>query len=166
MPLERLARSGGADRADLVQLNGCALGAASRFAAARRRCRIIPASHLVGALCTDGALPGDLRWRAELVAAASRERRPLSSRRARPSRPASPATYGLTFSPRVVHNGAIASGAGEIARRRSHAVFTAGRLWDEGKNIATLDRAAACHRMRRSSPPARCTARTAPHVAA
>ena len=44
--------------------------------------------------------------------------------------------------PRVVHNGRRARAASRDARRPAY-VFTAGRLWDEGKNLAALDRAAA-----------------------
>lgn len=50
-------------------------------------------------------------------------------------------TYRLPVAPRVVHNGrsvAEVAGGGSAV----HA-FTAGRLWDRGKNLATLDRAAA-----------------------
>ena len=44
--------------------------------------------------------------------------------------------------PDVVHNGRTPLAALGTAQRDF--AFTAGRLWDEGKNIATLDRAAAC----------------------
>jgi glycosyltransferase involved in cell wall biosynthesis len=48
-------------------------------------------------------------------------------------------TYTLRQPPMVVHNGRSgAPGRGAGAR-----VFTAGRLWDRGKDVATLDRAAA-----------------------
>jgi glycosyltransferase involved in cell wall biosynthesis len=51
--------------------------------------------------------------------------------------------YGLSRLPRVVRNGRPAArpnGAGPAPARQ---VFAAGRLWDEGKDMATLDRAAA-----------------------
>jgi glycosyltransferase involved in cell wall biosynthesis len=41
----------------------------------------------------------------------------------------------------VVHNGRTATTPDRIPQGQF--VFTAGRLWDEGKNVATLDRAAA-----------------------
>src|SRR4051812_44471154 len=50
-------------------------------------------------------------------------------------------TYGLSAMPRPVHNGRAPL---PLAPRAPHdCVFTAGRLWDEGKNLATLDAAAA-----------------------
>jgi glycosyltransferase involved in cell wall biosynthesis len=51
-------------------------------------------------------------------------------------------TYGLKTPPSVIHNGrrAIRS-VGEQTPELF--AFTAGRLWDEGKDLATLDRAAA-----------------------
>jgi glycosyltransferase involved in cell wall biosynthesis len=51
--------------------------------------------------------------------------------------------YGLPAAPIVVHNGRThRAGANALSQSGSFA-FTAGRLWDEGKNIAALDRAAA-----------------------
>ncbi len=51
------------------------------------------------------------------------------------------AAHGLARAPRAVHNGrdlpAVTAPAKVIDE-----VFTAGRLWDEGKNVAALDRAA------------------------
>lgn len=49
--------------------------------------------------------------------------------------------YALPKAPRVVHNGRapIVTSAGAL----HDFAFTAGRLWDEGKNLATLDQAAA-----------------------
>ncbi len=49
--------------------------------------------------------------------------------------------YGLSRCPAVVHNGR--SPAGTVAALRSDSVVTFGRLWDEGKNAATIDRIAA-----------------------
>ena len=89
----------------------------------------------------DDALPDDLRWRAALHEAGLAGRRRTWSRRARLRRRDA---AGL----RLRH------GAGRRAQRPRHssgcdrgaagaARFTAGRLWDEGKNLAVLDRAAA-----------------------
>ena len=51
------------------------------------------------------------------------------------------AAYGLERLPRAVHNGRSPLSLPPVA---SHDfAFTAGRLWDKGKNIATLDKAAA-----------------------
>lgn len=49
--------------------------------------------------------------------------------------------YGLRQLPRVVHNGRRQA-ANLAASRDSLFVLTAGRLWDEGKNLAALDAAA------------------------
>jgi len=49
-------------------------------------------------------------------------------------------TYGLRSAPTVVRNGRDAPRCATVAREPF--VFTAGRLWDDGKNMATLDRAA------------------------
>jgi glycosyltransferase involved in cell wall biosynthesis len=50
-------------------------------------------------------------------------------------------TYGLDRVPTVVRNGRRPVRLQD--RAAGSFVFTAGRLWDEGKNLATLDRAAA-----------------------
>jgi glycosyltransferase involved in cell wall biosynthesis len=50
--------------------------------------------------------------------------------------------YGLTLPPGVVHNGRRQPTGHETSRDGVFA-FTAGRLWDEGKNVAAIDRAAA-----------------------
>lgn len=48
-------------------------------------------------------------------------------------------TYALREAPMVVHNGR----SGALGHDADARVFTAGRLWDRGKDAATLDRAAA-----------------------
>jgi glycosyltransferase involved in cell wall biosynthesis len=50
--------------------------------------------------------------------------------------------YGSHVAPHVVHNGR-ALRTRHVALRRQAAVLTAGRLWDEAKNLRTLDAAAA-----------------------
>jgi hypothetical protein len=85
----------------------------------------------------DGEMPEDFRWRTEILAEGYRGRDALVA----PSRAFSRATaaaYGLA--PLVVHNGRR---AGPRTLRAGAFAFTAGRLWDEGKDLATLDRAAA-----------------------
>ncbi len=85
-------------------------------------------------------LPEDFAWRTELVAnglaavdavvtptAAFAE---ITRRR-----------YALAAAPQPVHNGRTPLNLPQAAPQ--HYVFTAGRLWDEGKNVVTLDRAAA-----------------------
>ncbi|MBW4022870.1 MAG: glycosyltransferase family 4 protein [Proteobacteria bacterium] len=52
-------------------------------------------------------------------------------------------TYSLPVSPAVVHN-ARANVTGEMRDGSArHGVLTAGRLWDEGKNVVVLERAAS-----------------------
>jgi glycosyltransferase involved in cell wall biosynthesis len=52
-------------------------------------------------------------------------------------------TYGLQRPIEVVHNGRVPANLGLRDAGARQGVLTAGRLWDEGKNIAVLDRAAA-----------------------
>lgn len=89
----------------------------------------------------DGPLPDDLAWRADLVreglhhldaVIAPTHAFAASVREA----------YGLPNLPIAVHNGRIPI-TPSAARPPVDAVFTAGRLWDEGKDIAAFDRAAA-----------------------
>ena len=86
-------------------------------------------------------LPEDFLWRADLVRRGYRAADALVA----PSQAFAAATqraYALASRPAVIPNG-------RAPRRHQPegtpvaAVFTAGRLWDEGKNIAALDRAAA-----------------------
>ena len=51
------------------------------------------------------------------------------------------AAHGLARAPRAVHNGREVPALSPPVRTIDE-VFTAGRLWDEGKNVAALDRAA------------------------
>jgi glycosyltransferase involved in cell wall biosynthesis len=85
-------------------------------------------------------LPHDFSWRRDLVASGLAAADAVVA----PSLAFAAATqreYGLRTRPAVVHNG----------RRRRQTrtlpqgdfVLTVGRLWDEGKNVRTLDRAAA-----------------------
>lgn len=48
--------------------------------------------------------------------------------------------YGESFAITVIPNGRVRSPS--LLREKQHLIFTAGRLWDEGKNIRVLDRAA------------------------
>lgn len=88
----------------------------------------------------DGPLPGDLVWRVDLT----REGMHFSDTLIAPSRAFAAAirdTYGLKTPPIAVHNGRFSpdrnlESAADVA-------FTAGRLWDEGKDVSAFDRAAA-----------------------
>ncbi|URD60793.1 glycosyltransferase family 4 protein [Sphingomonas sp. KRR8] len=88
-----------------------------------------------------GSLPADLAWRRDLATEGLRR----SDLLAAPSRSFATAlrdTYGLKHAPIDVPNGRVPLTAGsEIAP--GGFVLTTGRLWDEGKNIATFDQAAA-----------------------
>ncbi|MFL5253616.1 MAG: glycosyltransferase family 4 protein [Rhodopila sp.] len=89
-----------------------------------------------------GPLPADMTWRAEATATGIANADFVTA----PTRAfadALCACYGTTRAIDVVHNGRTAVAAN--SRRCDH-ILTAGRLWDEGKNIATLDAAAATWR--------------------
>ncbi|WP_341207504.1 glycosyltransferase family 4 protein [uncultured Sphingomonas sp.] len=86
-----------------------------------------------------GPLPADLAWQTELVARGLAHADAIVC----PTR-AFAATiqrlYALPVAPLAIHNGrTLPAATGALDAR----AFTAGRLWDRGKNIATLDRAAA-----------------------
>jgi glycosyltransferase involved in cell wall biosynthesis len=88
----------------------------------------------------NGAMPESFNWQTALVAAGLAR----GDRVVAPSR--SFATdlvraYGLRRTPEVVHNGRIPPSS--IAESTQEAVLTAGRLWDRGKDVATIDAAAA-----------------------
>lgn len=134
--LARIARE---TRADLVQLNAPALAADARFP-----CPVVAVAHSCvrswwGAVRT-GPIDPDLAWRAELtgagLAAADAVAVPSAAFAA-----ALVHCYRLEAAPVVVHNGRRAPAFGDAPPLDF--AFTAGRLWDEAKNIAVLDRAAA-----------------------
>jgi glycosyltransferase involved in cell wall biosynthesis len=88
----------------------------------------------------DGPLPQAFRWRAELV----RRGYNASDAVLAPSAAFAAATaeaYHLTRRPTIVRNGRRDPAPGR-SRATERFAFTAGRLWDEGKNLDTLDRAA------------------------
>jgi glycosyltransferase involved in cell wall biosynthesis len=85
-------------------------------------------------------LPAEFAWRRDLVA------RGLANACAivAPSNEFATETNRIYAPPHVavaIHNGRTPLAAAPTSQ--AAAVFTAGRLWDEGKNLATLDRAAA-----------------------
>lgn len=124
--------------ADLIHLNSPSLAYDGDFSAP-----VVGACH--SCLATwwsevrDGPMPGDFRWRSsalwqglincDVTVAPTAA---FASATAR--------TYDVPR-PFVVHNGRAAPALGPA--RREPFVFTAGRLWDDGKNIALLDAAAA-----------------------
>lgn len=124
---------------DVVQLNAPALAAQAAYDVP-----VLAVAH--SCVCTwwhavrTGPVDPDLAWRAELTGAGLRR----ATRAIAPSAAFAQALatcYGLSQPPGVVHNGRRPLG---VATGAAHDfAFTAGRLWDEGKNLATLDRAAA-----------------------
>ncbi len=129
-------------RADLVHLHSPALAAGTPFpvpvAASCHSC--------VGTwwdAVRGGPLPPDFAWRARLVARGCAAAGALTA----PTAAFAAATarfYGLAGAPAVVRNGRRPPPP--LPARREPAApfaFTAGRLWDEGKNLRALDRAAA-----------------------
>lgn len=129
--------------ADSVQLHSPALAADARFATP-----VVAVAHSCVATWWSavkaGPLPTDLAWRA----AQTRTGLLRADAAVAPSAAFAAAlagAYALPEPPRVVHNGRPARAA--QPRDAAPFAFTAGRLWDEGKDAATLDRAAA--RLRR-----------------
>ena len=137
MALADLAR---ADGVDLVHVNHPAVIAQSGFSQP-----VLAACHSCVATWWAAVkaepLPADFAWQADLVSRGYRNAQVLVA----PSRAfaeATQRTYDLPALPEVVHNGR-APDPGPSAADPVEAVFTAGRLWDEGKNAKTLDRVAA-----------------------
>jgi glycosyltransferase involved in cell wall biosynthesis len=133
--------------ADLVHLNSPALAAVSRFDVP-----VVGVCH--SCLATWWAamrgtpLPADFAWRTDLVARGYAGCDALIAPTA--AFAAATAEVYSIRAPEVVHNGrrftpSPGKREEEATSRALHKgfVFTAGRLWDEGKNVALLDRAAA-----------------------
>lgn len=124
---------------DLIHLNHPALAAAGRFDRP-----VVAVCHSCVAswweATRDNQLPEDFRWRTVLVGRGLEAADALVA----PSQAFAEATrrlYSLAAPPLVVPNGRTPAGPSRESIART--VFTAGRLWDEGKNVATLDRVAA-----------------------
>ncbi|MDB5693012.1 MAG: glycosyltransferase [Alphaproteobacteria bacterium] len=134
--IARLAKAVGAD---LVQLNNAALAASAGFSVP-----VIVTHHRCFATwwqAVNGAeLPMDFAWRRRLVA------RGLAAADAVVTPTAAfgemvQECYGLPRPPRTVHHGRTPLAPPRTIPRDF--VFTAGRLWDEGKNLGTIDAAVA-----------------------
>lgn len=136
--LARLAR---VHRAELVQVNSAPLAATGAFEAP-----LVVACHSCvatwwQAVHGDAPPPGYIAWRTAFAASAFARADVLVAPSAAFAE-ATATTYGLATPPTVVRNGRMIM-LGPIARGGlPRQVFTAGRLWDEAKNVATLDRAA------------------------
>jgi glycosyltransferase involved in cell wall biosynthesis len=127
--------------AEIVQLNTPALAAKAVFpvptVAVHHSC---VATWWAGV--RTGPLPDDFSWRGELV------RRGLRAADAvvAPSRAfarATRAVHRLSALPAAVWNGRAVPPEPEAVGEPAEFVFSAGRLWDEGKNVQALDGAAA-----------------------
>ncbi len=137
---EALAALAAEERVDLVHLN------APPLAVAPFPVPVLAVAHSSVATwwtAVKGAelLPADFAWRAAQFGEGLR----VAARVAAPSAAYADAvarTYGLPARPTVVHNARALLSLTPTVAPASHA-FTAGRLWDEGKGTATLDRAAA-----------------------
>lgn len=134
-----LAALAAASGADLVHLNSPALAAEAGFPMP-----VVGGCHSClatwwQAVKGDEELPPDFRWRTELLARGYA----ACDRLIAPSyafMQATAALYGVL--PETVHNGRAAPLTPGVLAREP-VVLTSGRLWDEGKNLRTLDRAAA-----------------------
>lgn len=133
--LRGLAR---AHRVDLIHLNSPALAAIGGFEAP-----VIGACHSClatwWAAVRDGPMPADFRWRTQATWQGMLACNALVAPTAAFAQ-ATARTYEVP-TPFVVHNGR--RGPAVSAAARKPLVFTSGRLWDAGKNIAVLDQAAA-----------------------
>jgi len=128
--------------AEIVQLNTPALAARALFPVP-----VVAVHHSCVATwwagVRSGPLPDDFAWRTDLVGRGLRAADAVVA----PSRAFARATrqaYGLSALPQAVWNGRAAPPAPEgEATEPAAFVFSAGRLWDEGKNVRALDAAAA-----------------------
>jgi glycosyltransferase involved in cell wall biosynthesis len=124
--------------ADIVHLNGPALAAEVAFDVP-----VVAVTHSCTATwwaaTQNGPLPGELAWRPGIVSAGLA----AADRVVAPSAAFATETqhaYGLPRRPIVVHNGRVPLTRPSAAMHDF--CFTAGRLWDKAKNVATLDHAA------------------------
>ncbi|RDI59324.1 glycosyltransferase family 4 protein [Microvirga subterranea] len=124
---------------DVVHLNNPAFAASASFPAP-----IVAVCHSCVATwwnaVREGELPDEFVWRTDLVGRGYRAAAGLIA----PTRSfarSTAVTYGLEEPPVVVRNGRKGtSGAGDASP--APFALTVGRLWDEGKNLAAVDRAA------------------------
>jgi len=128
--------------ADVVHLNSPALACDGPFQAP-----VVAVCHSCVATwwqaVRSGPLPPEFQWRTDLV----RRGYTAASALIAPSlafAAATAHTYGLSKTPTVVRNGRrtadLTDRSGQPPERL---VFTSGRLWDDGKNVGALDRAAS-----------------------
>lgn len=134
-----IARISAQIKPDIVHLNSPALAASSQH-----DCPVVAVCHSCVATWWEavrgGFLPEEFVWRADLL----RKGYHAADKLLAPTAAFANATtriYNLAVAPAVVRNGRRVMPAGECVSRGAFA-FTAGRLWDDGKNFATIDRSA------------------------
>lgn len=157
LPLEWLARNAGevlaaseevaalarAARADIIHLNSPALAAAGGFHAP-----VLGACHSClatwWAAVRGGPIPPDFAWRVDLLRRGYATATALVAPTCAFAR-ATAEAYALPAMPQAIHNGRAPAPtlAAAVPAEPQDVVFTAGRLWDPGKNLVTLDRVAA-----------------------
>lgn len=124
--------------ADVVQMHTPALVSLERYP-----CPVVAVHHSCVATwwsaLRGGPPPENFAWRTELVSRGLRNADAVVAPTAAFGRMVQ-RCYDLPCPPRGVHNGSARSARSGVMRDE---VFTAGRLWDEGKNVALLDEAAA-----------------------
>lgn len=132
-----MARLAGKADAHVIHLNSPALASLADFPAP-----VVAVQHSCVATWWEAVhgteLPADFAWRTELVA----EGLAAADAVVTPTAAFAEATkrrYTLPRAPRAVHNGRTPLTLPDTAPHDF--VFTAGRLWDEGKNVVTIDRA-------------------------
>jgi glycosyltransferase involved in cell wall biosynthesis len=140
----KLAELARAQRCALVQLHTPALAAARSFdmpvVAVHHSC---VATWWRAVKPADAEMPEDFRWRSATVArgiaACSQVVAPTTAHAH-----AIAETYALSSPPLVIRNGrAPAPTHADVADEPPPFILSSGRLWDEGKNFASLNRAAA-----------------------
>jgi glycosyltransferase involved in cell wall biosynthesis len=126
---------------DILHLNAPALAASASFSSP-----VVSVCHSCVATwwqaVRGGALPDAFLWRTDLVRQGYRAASMLLA----PTSAFADATahcYDLAQMPTVVRNGRRTFQHSHRSGSSKAFVFTAGRLWDEGKNLAGIDRAAA-----------------------
>jgi glycosyltransferase involved in cell wall biosynthesis len=132
-----------AQRCDLVHLHTPALAAAGGFAQP-----VVSVHHSCLATWWPAVRPGenlpeDFRWRTELVARGMAQSDAVVAPTTAHGHAVADA-YGRDTVPITIRNGRqgpALDGLADVTQREPF-VLTSGRLWDEGKNAATLDRAA------------------------
>jgi glycosyltransferase involved in cell wall biosynthesis len=136
---QAIARLAERQEVDLIQLNAPALAAETEFPVP-----VIAVAHSCVATWWEAVkncpIDADYRWRAELHGEGLRR----AARCVAPSAAFAEATreaYDLEAAPVAVHNGRSPLPLPRVAPHDF--AFTAGRLWDKGKNVETLDLAAA-----------------------